>query len=226
MSTPALALTVAGSGEQIELRPRVLVVAGYTGRDEAAVREHIDELAAIGISPPPRVPMRYDLDPGLLSTAPAHRIAGAATSGEVEPVLLRHTGHWYVGVGSDHTDRALEREDIGRSKGACPKPIGTVVTALPGDPATGAADETWDSATVESTVDGISYQSGSLSALRRPSDLLGHLNDVFSDVDPTGDLAIFTGTVPLLDGTFRHGKEWTLALRFGGHTLTHRYSLV
>ena len=33
---------------------------------------------------------------------------GGASSGEAEPVLLRHGGRWWLTVGSDHTDREVE----------------------------------------------------------------------------------------------------------------------
>ncbi len=35
--------------DQISLEPESLIVAGWTGRDEAALRHHIEELAAIGV---------------------------------------------------------------------------------------------------------------------------------------------------------------------------------
>lgn len=221
MTAPRLTLTLADTGATIEVAPGHLVVAGYTGRNEAAVREHIDELAALGIAPPPHVPMRYALDPALLTTAPAVPVHGDATSGEVEPVLLRHAGRWYLGVGSDHTDRALEREDIAHSKAVCPKPVGRTVLPLPDGLAQGAFDAAWDAGTVESTVDGEPYQSGPLTGLRTPSDLLERLGER----EGTGDLAILAGTVPLRDGTFRHGRDWTLTLRVGDHTLTHQYTV-
>lgn len=213
-------LQIAGTGEEFGFAPARLVVAGYTGRDADTVAHHIDELAAIGIPPPSRVPMRYDLDPALLTTDATTPVSGRRTSGEVEPVLLRRGGRWYLGVGSDHTDRDLERDDIGRSKAACPKPIGPVVVALPGDPAGGGLDAEWDTAIVASRVDGDAYQDGRLSALRTPDDLLTRLADAVTGVD---DVAVFAGTVPLLAGDFRFGREWTLRLEIGPHTLTHTY---
>ena len=38
----------------------MVIVAGYTARDREAVMHHIDELAAIGIPPPPTVPTSSD----------------------------------------------------------------------------------------------------------------------------------------------------------------------
>ena len=40
-------------------QPTELVIAGWTGRDEAALRKHIEELAAIGVKPPKTTPIFY-----------------------------------------------------------------------------------------------------------------------------------------------------------------------
>jgi hypothetical protein len=224
MSAPTGTLELHVGGAPITLRPRRLVVAGYTGRDESAVRAHIAELAAEGIAPPPRVPMLYDLDPGLVTTATAVTVGGSWTSGEAEPVLIRHAGRWYLGVGSDHTDRDLERADVARSKAACPKPVGPGLVALPSDVARGGFDGSWDAIAVRSTVDGTPYQEGTLAALRPPSDLLGVLADGLADDNPVDDLVVLGGTVPLLTGSFRFGTTWTVALTGPGLDLSHTYT--
>lgn len=215
-------------GTPVPLRPDRVVVAGYTGRDEASVRAHIDELAAIGIPPPPTVPMFYEMPPDLVTTAGVVDVAGEMTSGEVEPVLVRTDGRWYLGVGSDHTDRDLEREDIATAKACCPKPLGTSVLPLPGDPATGAFDARWDAASARAEADGVAYQDGGVAGLRTPGDLLPRL---FAELDGAvaGDLVVFTGTLPLLGGKFRAAASWRLALTVPTDgvavTLTHSYDV-
>jgi hypothetical protein len=215
-------------GASVRLRPDRLVVAGYTGRDEASVRAHIDELAAIGVPAPPSVPMFYDLSPDLVTTADVVDVAGTMTSGEVEPVLVRSAGHWYLGVGSDHTDRDLEREDIATAKAQCPKPLGTTLLPVSGDPVSGAFDARWDAATARAEADGVAYQDGGVAALRTPSDLLPRL---FAELDGAGDgdLVVFTGTLPLIGGTFRAAASWRLALTVPidgtAVTLTHSYDV-
>jgi 4-hydroxyphenylacetate 3-monooxygenase len=163
-----LRLTVAGSGERLPVRPERLVVAGYTAADEASVARHIEELAAIGVPPPPAVPMFYPLDPALLSTDARIRVPGPATSGEVEPVLVRHRGTYYLGVGSDHTDRVIERRDIAASKAACPKPVGGSVLEIGPD----LSFPQWHEVQASCAVDGQPYQEGAVSSLRHPADLL------------------------------------------------------
>ncbi|MFJ7217673.1 DUF2848 family protein [Amycolatopsis sp. NPDC098790] len=214
-----LDLTVAGSGKRLPVRPEKLIVAGYTARDEAAVARHIEELAAIGVPPPPAVPMFYDLDPALLSTDTTVPVGGKATSGEVEPVLIRHDGTYYLGVGSDHTDRELERDDIAASKAACPKPVGGAVVEL--GPAPVFPD--WDQAQATSEVDGRPYQAGAVSSLRHPAELLERMTATIGDI--AGDFVLFCGTLALIGGEFVHGDEWSLSLTLpAAAPLTHTYT--
>ncbi|WP_033292603.1 DUF2848 family protein [Amycolatopsis jejuensis] len=207
-----ISLHVAGTGEELAFAPQRLVVAGYTGRDEAAVEEHIAELAAIGVPRPPSVPAFYHLDPALLTTAPVVGVPGAGTSGEVEPVLIRCAERYFLGVGSDHTDRELERDSVEQSKAVCPKPLGEVVVEA------GPSIPDWDHVVADSSVDGFPYQKGKLAALRHPVDLLERLGPV------DGDFALYCGTLPLLGGEFVPGAYWRIHLELpGGPTLTHVY---
>ena len=195
------------------------IVAGYTGRDEAKVQHHIDELAAIGVAPPPQVPMLYRMPDGAATTAERVSVPGDNSSGEVEPVLIRHHGRSYLGIGSDHTDRTIETVDIGESKWVCPKPIGTQVVAVDD---WSAFD--WDACRARSWVDGTLYQDGPLAGLRRPDNLLAIVADRLTDLADDEDFVCFAGTLPLLDGTFVPGAAWVLELTLpDGRTLRHTY---
>lgn len=218
IATPPLRLKITGSPRTLTITPSRLIVAGYTGRDEAAVAAHIAELARIGVPPPPTVPAFYDLDPGLLTTDPVVSVDGPATSGEVEPVIIRDRGRYYLAIGSDHTDRELERADIATSKAACPKPLGVSVLPLPDD----LAEFDWDVVLASSETDGQPYQHGALAAMRRPAGLLAQLATAVPDAD--GDLVLFCGTLPLLTGQFVAGDAWKLRLVLGdGTVLAHAY---
>lgn len=222
----ALTLDVLGTeATQIKVQPGSLIVAGYTGRDEAAVREHIEELAAIGIAPPLLVPMLYHLTPDLLSSDEVIEVSRGLVSGEVEPVFIRHSHRWYLGIGSDLTNRDLEREDVKRSKAACPKPVGRTVLALPEDVATGGFDDVWDQTQATSYVDGERYQDGLLARLRPPSDLIPRVVEAIDSTVHVGtDVVVFAGTLPLLNGVFLAGAIWEARLTLpGGQTLTHQH---
>lgn len=218
-------LTDSTTGESLRLRPRRLIVAGYTARDEASVRAHIAELAAIGVPEPATVPAFYDLDPGLLSTGASVAVAGPSTSGEVEPVIVRHGGRYYLAVGSDHTDRELERADITSAKAACPKPLGPAVVGI----GERLAELDWDGLVAEATVDGRAYQRGSVGVLRHPEDTLERMVAALGPElgEPDADLVLFCGTLPLLTGEFDYGAQWRLRLTLPGEpggVLTHEYT--
>lgn len=208
MATTDLVFEVEGSSAELVLSSYRLVIAGYTGRDETAVREHIDELAAIGVPAPVSVPMFYELDPALATTDPVITVAGNNTSGEVEPVLIRAAGRLYLGVGSDHTDRDIERSSVADSKAACPKPIGRTLLPL-------SASFDWDAVAAQSEVDGRLYQSGTLQSLRIPTDVLALLEGGGST---GGDLVLFGGTISVIGGDFRPGSAWRLSLQAVGAT--------
>ena len=106
---------------RIKFQALQLVMAGWTGRNREALQAHIDELAELGIPGPKSVPEFYPLSVDRLSQGDAIQVSGENTSGEVEFFLI-HTGEdLLVGLGSDHTDRALEASSITLSKQICDK---------------------------------------------------------------------------------------------------------
>lgn len=127
-----------------EIDVRDLTIAGWTGRDAAAVQHHIDELAAIGVAPPSQVPLFYRVSANLLTTASDLQVLGEASSGEAEPMLIRADGKLWIGLGSDHTDRELEATSIASSKQVCAKPC---------------AESLWDFDLVRDHVDQLQVQS-------------------------------------------------------------------
>jgi 4-hydroxyphenylacetate 3-monooxygenase len=214
---PSLSFDVAGGG-QVSLTPEKLIVAGYTARDEESARAHIAELAEIGVPPPASVPAYYDLDPALVTSEPVVEVDGTSTSGEVEPVIIRAHGRYFLGVGSDHTDRDLERTDIATSKAACPKPVGGTVVEIGAD----LSELDWDSLRAESVVDDRPYQKGSVATLRHPQELIERMTVEIGEV--AGDLVLFCGTFALLGGEFVFGARWGLSLSLpDGRTLAHAY---
>lgn len=220
-SRRALQLRPQFGSSPIELSQFDCVVAGYTGRDSESVRHHIRELAAIGVPEPPEIPMFYPMPADRATTAATVTVHGDNTSGEVEPVLIRCGGTYFLGVGSDHTDRSLETVDIAQSKASCPKPLSPTVVEV------GRWDAfDWDGCTIRSWVDGVLYQTGSLSRLREPSGLLA-LMAQRGGASVDGDLVCFAGTVPLIGGTFVPGTKWDIELELPDTSvITHSYSTV
>ncbi len=117
---------VEGASPRTEVRavsPRQFVIAGWTGRDEAAIQHHIHELELIGVPAPSQVPLYYRCGADLLTQSATIEVLGADSSGEAEPVLFFAAGQWWLTVGSDHTDRRVETYSIAVSKQMCPKPV-------------------------------------------------------------------------------------------------------
>jgi hypothetical protein len=157
-------------GESRMLEPEVLIVAGYTGADVAAVEHHIAELADEGVPPPPRVPMYWAMPPELLTQEPTIRMPGPRTSGEIELALVVDGDDVFVTAGSDHTDRAAETIDIGLSKLACPTPLATEAWRW-----SEIADH-WPDLGLRSEIDErgatVVYQDDRAGVNRHPADLL------------------------------------------------------
>jgi hypothetical protein len=211
-----LIFTVRSRGSLV-LRDFVAVIAGYTGRDLASVRRHIDELEAHGVAPPEHVPTFYPVSGRLITQEHDITVSGELTSGEVEPVWIRHDGDLYLAVGSDHTDRDIERRSVPESKAACAKPVSRHAVAL-----AAMTSAECDAIGAYCQVDGHDYQSGRLQELLSPHDLLAAYERQFGPAST--DLVMFGGTFPLLHGRFVAGSRWDLELRLPDSTsLRHTY---
>ena len=129
MEKKELRLTVASQQDrQTHAFPvRRLICAGWVGRDRQALQAHIDELAAHGVPAPSRTPIFMNFACYLATTATAIDVVSGETSGEVEYVILKAADRLWVGVGSDQTDRGLEKYSIPGAKQMYPKVLAPVV---------------------------------------------------------------------------------------------------
>lgn len=159
-----------GAAETVAVAVETLVIAGWTGRDAAAIEHHIAELAALGVKRPSTVPLYYRVAASLLTQAERVEVLGAQSSGEAEPILIATADRLWVSVASDHTDREVESYSVAVSKQLCPKPC-----------ARGAwryeeVAPHWDRLMLRSFVveDGrrTLYQEGALAAIRPPRGLI------------------------------------------------------
>ena len=112
--------TVQGSGEKLQVSVGVIFNGGYAGTNQELVREHIEELAKLGVPVPTTTPTLYPLSNYLATTSDRVQVQHGETSGEVEYGVIWHGGKKYVTVVSDHTDRNLETFSVPKSKQACP----------------------------------------------------------------------------------------------------------
>jgi hypothetical protein len=146
-----------------------VVVAGWTGRDAAAVQHHIDELSELGIAPPSTVPLYYRVSNALLTQADGIEVLGEGSSGEVEPLLIRAGGKTYFGLASDHTDRDLEAYSVAASKQACAKPVSADLWDF--DDIAGHLDEIRLRCWIDENGQEVLYQEGTLAAIRPLAEL-------------------------------------------------------
>jgi hypothetical protein len=205
--------------DQIETAVDTLILAGWTGRDEAAVRHHIEELAAIGVPPPSSVPVFYRVSASNLTQADRIEVLGPDTSGEAEPVLLALPDGRFVGLGSDHTDRKAETMGIALSKQLCAKVVGRMLWRL--DDVVGH----WDRIILRSfaTIGGsrMLYQQGPLAAMRAPADLLARYE---GGLDP--GMLMFCGTLAAIGG-IRPATRFEMELEDPvlGRSMRHAYDV-
>lgn len=123
LSFDAQLLPDVGEARRLSVAAAQLVIAGWTGRDRAAIEHHIEELVALGVQPPSRVPLYYRAAASLLTQDENVEVLGEDSSGEAEPVLFTAAGELWLTVGSDHTDRTVESYGVAVSKQMCAKPL-------------------------------------------------------------------------------------------------------
>jgi hypothetical protein len=205
--------------QRITFEPAALIVAGWTGRDEAALRHHIEELAAIGVPRPSSVPVFYRNSTLNLTQASAVQVLGPDTSGEVEPVIVAIDDRLYLTVGSDHTDRKAETQGIALSKQLCAKQLGRDLWTLDD------VVDHWDQLKLRSfaTIGGqrLAYQDGTLSGMRPPADLIARYGSALAS-----NTVMYCGTFGAIGG-IRPASRFEMELEDPvlGRTLKHAYDI-
>jgi hypothetical protein len=211
-----------GGVEKVAVDIDALVIAGWTGRDFAALNHHIEELKAIGVQPPSKVPLYYRVAAQMLTQADRIQVLGDDTSGEVEPVLVGAADRLWVTVGADHTDRKLETYGVAASKQVCPKIIGRTAWRFE------EVEPHWDRLMLRSFVtEGgkkVLYQEGPLARIRAPRDLIAGWRNGEKKL-PAG-AAMFCGTLPAI-GAVRSSSHFHMEIEDPvlGRKLVHAYEV-
>lgn len=179
---------------------------GSATRDPQTAVAHQQEVAKSGIHiafdvPAPRI---YPIAPHALTQSSELYVQSDRTSGEVE-IVLHVADQLYVGVGSDHTDRALETVSIPGSKQACPNHLGP--TLWPYE----EIRDRWDDCVLRSWVDGRLYQEVRADAFLAPEDMISILRERVDGV-PARDFTVFGGTIVSVDKALGFGATWRYQL--------------
>src|SRR3984957_13473694 len=184
-----------------------LIIAGWAGRDAAAIEHHIEELAALGIPRPSTTPLYYQVAAQTVTQSSRLVVLGPDSSGEAEPVVVAMADGLWIGIGSDHTDRKAEASGIALSKQLCGKPVGAQLWSY------SDIEGHWDELVIRSwaTINGerLRYQDSSISTLRTPRDLIRKLAD--TDMLPACPL-MFWGPAGAI-GRIRPGTPFEMELR-------------
>ncbi|MBI3832175.1 MAG: DUF2848 family protein [Planctomycetes bacterium] len=221
MNTLQLELDAGGAVRPLEFAVRRMVNVGYAGRDQAAVRAHIDELAEQGVPPPPSVPLCIPVASRNITLDGEIEIWPCRNSGEAEVVFFLSGKDIFVGVGSDHTDRELEALSIEKSKQICPNVASRRVWRFE------EVKLRWDQLMLMSFVAPEPaaafepYQCSPLSALLPPRVLLDHVLSHGKAAACDG-LVVYSGTVPVLGHPVRDAARFRCEL----HDETARRMLV
>lgn len=218
MSAATLRFEVAGRAP-IACAISEAVIAGWTGRDAAALGKHIKELEALGVKRPASTPIFYRVAAARLTQAPSIEAIGGASSGEVEFVLVRHRGELFVGVGSDHTDREAETYGVTVSKQMCDKPIAAGLWAF---------DEVkshWDRLMLRSWIVAngarVLYQEGPAAAMRAPDDLIARYGGLKDGA------VMFCGTLAAKGGIRPSARfEFSFEDPVLGRSISHGYDII
>jgi Protein of unknown function (DUF2848) len=211
-----------GGVEKVSVDIDDLVIAGWTGRDVAALNRHIEELKAIGVQPPSKVPLYYRVTANLLTQAETVQVLGDDTSGEAEPVLVGTPDRLWVTVGADHTDRKLESYGVAVSKQICPKVVGRAAWRFE------EVEPHWDRLVLRSFIvesgKRVLYQEGPLARIREPRELIAGWRN--GDKRLPAGVAMFCGTMPAI-GAIRSSSRFEMELDDPvlGRKLSHAYQV-
>ena len=194
------------------------VIAGWTGRDAVALEKHIKELEALGVKRPATTPIFYRVAAARLTTDDTIEAVGESSGGEVEFVLLQDGGRLWVGAGSDHTDREVEKYGVTVSKQLCDKPIASVFWSYE------EVAPHWDELILRAhVIEGgkwALYQEGAVTAMMHPHALM----QKHSSIGLRDGTLLFGGTLAAHGGV-RPTSEFSFELEDPvlGRKIAHRY---
>ena len=215
-----------GEDKEIDFKPEHIINAGYTGRDQAAVMAHIEELREEGIPAPDKTPVYFTKFVDKLTQDEFFEVLDETDhSGEAEFVLLIDGKDVYVGVGSDHTDRKLEIIDIPKAKQIYPNTISKELWLL-----SDVLDH-WDDILIRSWVktkgDKKLLQEAKLTAMLDATDLENRVKSLLRDSDNTDGLVIYSGTVAaIFKADYSSYFESELEDTVLGRKLNNKYEMI
>ncbi len=191
---------------KLAIAPERIYNLGSATREKKSADAHQEEVADIGVKiafdrPAPRI---YPMDTPIVTTADRIGVLNEQTSGEVEIVLVV-SDDLYIGVGSDHTDRILEKTSILWSKQACANVIAPELWRF------SEIEAHWDKCRLTMEYDGKPYQDVAVGVFLSPRRILEILRERLLKM-PARDFLVFCGTYATVDKKIHFGSRWSFAL--------------
>jgi hypothetical protein len=211
------------NSEIVDANITELVVAGWTGRDQAAIAAHIKEMKEWGVAGPTVTPMYYRVAASLLTTTHQIEVIGRESSGEAEFMLFNVNGELLLGAGSDHTDRKAEAVGITLAKQMCAKVAAAEVWLFRD------VEPHWDDLVIRAwaTIAGerVLYQEGSVTAMRHPRELIALYTERTGIAFAPG-FAMYGGTFAAIGGIrWAEEFEFTLEDPVLKRSVSHKYTV-
>lgn len=212
------------NGELVRVEVNRVINAGYSGRDEAAVQAHIDEMVEEGLDAPDEVPITFELAPYTTLVEPGEvTVVGEHTTGEAEYGLVIAGDETLVVAASDQTDRKLELNGIQLSKQIAPNVLSRRAWRLP------TVREHWDDIELRAWNDRDGqrtlYQDAPLEDLLPPEEILALVTERYGDIQ--GGTVILSGTIATVSGELEGGDRFIVELTdpIRNRELTLRYGV-
>jgi hypothetical protein len=216
-------LVDAATTRPVDFPVREVVLAGYSGRNQADVESHFEELKELGLPAPDEAPIFFRVSTNLVTTGDRIEVQDGSTSGEVEFVLLFDQGATFVTVGSDHTSRGFEKHSIPASKQMYPKVLGKQLWNF------AEITDHWDQLVLRSWSfrDGRRnlYQESALVTMMEPDRLVERARDRVGMGD--SGCIFMSGTIPTVAGgmVYADRLEYELEDPVIGRKIRHGYDI-
>ncbi len=207
MKFNARILNLDGTYFEKTLKCERVAVLGFTSRNKELLEKHKSELGIGNAEKVDLYPRVYWIDPTRLTPNGEIFVVGNNTSGEVEYFALFDNGEFYITVGSDHTDRELEKISIHKSKQVCNKVISNEFWKY--SDVYGHFDKLILESYVFNTAGAKLYQRGKVGDILEFEELSKIAKNNCTDCER---LCFFSGTVPTINGKFEFAERWKMVL--------------
>ena len=181
---------------------------GFTARNTEQMKKNLKALENQGIKYPNSFPQVYPCQRYILSDEREIEVVSDKTCGEVEFLLLILKEGIFIGVGSDHADKEIEKISIIKSKQLCAKHYANAFWRYED------VKDHWDRLILrsyqrDSQGEYSLYQEGEVKNILTPESIMSFLEK--EGILPDKEAIIFSGSVAAIGGTV-YGEKFRYEL--------------